>query len=247
MAIINADDKNLLDMARGHRGTKITYGICRDADIAGKDIKILGKDGISFILKAGGKTIPIHLKALGMQNVSNALAASSIALSLGIDMDTVKKGIESFIPLTHRLELSELERNDITLLDDSYNSNPASAKVAIDSFNLLRGSKKGLIILGDMLELGKSAPLFHYRIGRMVGKARPDKAIFVGKFASILAKGSLKEGLTRADVLLAEDSGEAFQKLKPFLKGKDSLILVKGSRRLRLERIVDGLKEMEGN
>ena len=174
----------------------------------------------------------IKMKLHGEHNFINAACASSIAVTLGIPLAQIKNKIESFIAVSSRLKLHKLS-NNINIIDDCYNANPYSFKVALDYLSKTVGKK--IVLMGDMVELGKDSKFFHKEIGEYAMKLDVDKFISIG-----------------ADSKLASDifgaNGKHFtdqNSLKSYLNNSiesNSYILIKGSRAAKLEEYVDYLK-----
>jgi len=174
----------------------------------------------------------IKMKLHGEHNFINAACASSIAVTLGIPLAQIKYKIESFIAVSSRLKLHKLS-NNINIIDDCYNANPSSFKAALDYLSKTVGKK--IVLMGDMVELGKDSKFFHKEIGEYAMKLDVDKFISIG-----------------ADSKLASDifgaNGKHFtdqNSLKSYLNNSiesNSYILIKGSRAAKLEEYVDYLK-----
>ena len=202
---------------------------------------IFGKTDFLDIKKINNNTIEIShnktsatikMKLHGEHNFMNAACASSIAVSLGISLEHIKSKIEDFIAVSSRLKLHKLH-NNINIIDDCYNANPSSFKAALDYLSKTEGTK--IVLMGDMVELGKDSKFFHKEIGEYAKKLNIDKFISIGvnsKFAS--------------DVF--SQDGKHFtdhNSLKSYLNNNissNSYILIKGSRSARLEEYVDYLK-----
>ena len=173
------------------------------------------------------------LKLNGDHNFLNAACVISISLALGIDIDFIKKKIESFESVSSRLKIHSIY-NNITLIDDCYNANPSSFKAAL-SFLSYRNQKK-LVLMGDMVELGEETENFHAEIGSYAKKMGIDEFLSIGKNSEAASSIFGKNGHHFNDA----------ESLKSYLNNNiesSSCILVKGSRKAKLEEYVDFLKK----
>ena len=178
-------------------------------------------EDINFQLNIGENKINITLKLIGRHQVDNALAAAACASELGIGLEIIKDGLENTIPEKGRLELIELE--NFTLLNDSYNANPHSMKAAIDTIKKFPGKK--IAVLGSMDELGKDSIKLHQEIGEYAKNSGIEKLFSIGEDAK-------------------HYKGDHFQDVESIVntlskKHQKSVILVKGSRMMELNKLVD--------
>lgn len=190
----------------------------------------------------------VQLNTLGNHNVRNALAASAVALGAGLSLEQIKAGLEAFVPVNGRMQ-SKLLSADRTLIDDSYNANPDSVRAAIDA--LKQSGNTSWLVLGDMGEVGNQGPAFHEEVGAYAAEQGISKLFALGeqcKFAvqgfndshkAQLASGAMH--FTTLDQLL-EELNEALADQESS-KQLHLDILVKGSRFMRMERVVQALLE----
>ena len=194
------------------------------------DIKKINNN--TFEINHNKTSETIRMKLHGEHNFMNAACASSIAVSLGIPLAHIKFKIEGFIAVSSRLKLHKLN-NNINVIDDCYNANPSSFNAALDYLSKTKGIK--IVLMGDMVELGKDSKLFHQEVGEYAKKLNIDKFISIGvnsKFASDIFSQDGKHFTDHSS-------------LKSYLNnniGPNSYILIKGSRSARLEEYVDYLK-----
>jgi UDP-N-acetylmuramoyl-tripeptide--D-alanyl-D-alanine ligase len=238
-AVINLDDPLLAPWAEQWKGTKITFGIDADADVTASRIAHEAERGTVFTLLAEGVSREILLPVLGFHNVANALAAAAAALGAGIGFDAICQGLMAFRPVGGRMEVWRL-KNGACLIDDTYNANPASVAAALKTLQGLKGECKSTVILGDMLELGDEAERYHEEIGRAVVETGVGKAYLRGDFARSTAKGALKRGMKGDQVLVDLSTEETVAHLKACLRTGD-WVLVKGSRKMKMEEIVQAI------
>jgi len=238
-AVINLDDPLLAPWAAQWKGRKITFGIDADADVTASRIAHEAERGTVFTLLAEGVSREILLPVLGFHNVSNALAAAAAALGAGLGFDAICQGLMAFRPVGGRMEVYRL-KNGACLIDDTYNANPASVAAALKTLQGLKGECKSTVILGDMLELGDEAERYHEEIGRAVVETGVGKAYLRGDFARSTAKGALKRGMKGDQILVDLSTEETVAHLKACLRTGD-WVLVKGSRKMKMEEIVQAI------
>ena len=237
-AVINLDDEALAPWAEKWKGEKITFAIEADADVTASRIAHEGEKGTIFRLLMDGASREILLPVLGFHNVSNALAAAASSAA-GADFDAICQGLMAFKPVGGRMEVYRL-KNGGTLIDDTYNANPASVAVALKTLQGLKGECRSTVILGDMLELGGEAEKYHEEIGRNLADTGVSKAYLRGDFAKVTAKGAMKRGMKGDQVLIDLSTEETVAHLKACLKAGD-WVLVKGSRKMKMEEIVQAI------
>ena len=191
-----------------------------DSDIYASKIKEF-KSHINFNLNFSGMSLNVNLALIGLHQVDNALAAASCAIELGIDPDLIKKGLENTPSEKGRLELIELK--DFIILDDTYNSNPQSMKAAIKTLKDFPGQK--LLVLGSMAELGKESKKLHQEIGDYARALKITNILTIGEDAKHF-KG---DHFNSIDSIINEIKN----------KHKGATILIKGSRMMGLNKLVD--------
>ena len=240
VAVINNEDNYSITAKKKN---KIYFGYKRKfyKKLYMKLKNILGKTDFLDIKKINNNTFEINhnknsatikMKLHGEHNFINAACASSIAVSLGIPLTHIKYKIENFIAVSSRLKLHEL-RNNINIIDDCYNANPSSFKAALDYLSKTEGKK--IVLMGDMVELGKDSKSFHKEIGEYA------KKLDINKFVSIGVNSRLASNVFGPDGKHFTDHNS----LKSYLNnniGPNSYILIKGSRSAQLEEYVDYLK-----
>jgi UDP-N-acetylmuramoyl-tripeptide--D-alanyl-D-alanine ligase len=220
-----------------------TESLVAKASVTGK---LLASGRVEIATELG--KIEVQLNTLGNHNVRNALAASAVALAAGLDLEKIKAGLESFVPVNGRMQSKPLNAGR-TLIDDSYNANPDSVRAAIDA--LKQSGNASWLVLGDMGEVGDQGPAFHEEVGAYAAEQGISKLFALGDQCKFAVQGfndsqkvrlaSTAEHFTTLDQLLEE--------LNIALADQDSSkqvhldILVKGSRFMRMERVVQALLE----
>lgn len=241
-AIINQDDPFLAPWkARVPRSW--TFGLSsgpKSADITADHI-VLKKDHSTFTLhqNRAETSASIRLPVPGKHHVSNALAASAVAASLGFNLEAVSEGLGCFQSLPQRTEILDAEK--CTILFDAYNANPASVKAALD---LLAGtplpSGKRIAVLGDMLELGDFSDAAHVEIGKYAANKGIDRLIAVGRYADQIAAGAREGSMKTENTAAYPELSGVETRLWRWAKPGD-LTLIKGSRGMKMERLLPAL------
>ncbi|MFC1625565.1 UDP-N-acetylmuramoyl-tripeptide--D-alanyl-D-alanine ligase [Patescibacteria group bacterium] len=171
-------------------------------------------------------------------DIQNANAAIAVAKLLGIGKDEIKKGLETYKRPEHRFKVIK-HKSKAVIVDDSYNSNPEALLSVLNKFNKLAGHGTKIAVLGDMLELGKISSREHKRVGREIAKSGFDVVIGVGDIIKdLLDEVSKKSSNTRTYHFSKQE--EVLPLLKTYLK-KNTFVLIKGSRSIGLDKVVDGL------
>jgi UDP-N-acetylmuramoyl-tripeptide--D-alanyl-D-alanine ligase len=234
-AVLNADDEYFGVLKKKFAGRLLTFGITNKADLMASEVR-QEKEYTDFTITAPDARINVRLQAVGTHNVYNALAAASAALAVGMPIDAVQFGLGDFQPVAGRSEIKKIEGRIV--LADYYNANPASMEAAIKTLVSLRSGKKAVAVIGDMLELGEASSEAHREIGRLAAQLKVDLLITIGDLAKHVEKGALQAGMKREHVFDAMSLENAGRLLKQ-LTGPGDAILIKGSRGMRMEKILE--------
>jgi UDP-N-acetylmuramoyl-tripeptide--D-alanyl-D-alanine ligase len=240
-AILNGDDELLMRVASPFKRKVTTYGLGSANAIRADKVRNLGRDGVSFELQYFGHSDSIRLRIPGLQNVLNALAASAIALCLDEPPDLIVQGLNRFKGIKGRFMITHLPKG-ITLVDDTYNSNPSSLKAAIDSVKeLVADGGRVIVGLGEMLELGDETVAAHLEAGNMVAELGAYYFVAMGEHAAQMIEGAVSRAFPSARAMVVSSHKEMVQKIRGIMKGGD-VILLKGSRKMQLEKVAESLK-----
>lgn len=238
-AIVNADDMRVMKMAQKVRGRVVTYGMRQKADITAASVRRQdGRVCFDLCLSATDEQVAVALPASGTFMVSNALAAAAIGAGLGLSAPEIKAGLENFSPVPGRMTITQT-RAGFTLVDDTYNANPESMKAALAGLRELKGAGRGILIMGDMFELGDHAPVMHGKTGVMAAESGVDRLYVTGEFAEAVAGGAAAAGMTPEKIMI-ESKETIIEAVCPVLEPGD-WVLVKGSRGMRMETVVQAL------
>jgi UDP-N-acetylmuramoyl-tripeptide--D-alanyl-D-alanine ligase len=239
-AIINGDDPAVLRIAKDWKGTKILFGLSEGCDIRAKNIRRSGYNAINFDFIYGEKRGELAVPFVYKSFLANFLAASATAYALSAPFEDIIAQAQTLKPLPMRGEVFYLP-NDIILIDDSYNSNPAALESVLKDLSPLEAKRK-VAILGDMLELGKTQAAYHLEAGKLVKRYAWDVLITIGPLSHHMAEGARQAGMNDAQIISFENADEAADIVTSLLEPGD-LVLVKGSRGIRTNRIVESLKK----
>ncbi len=230
IAVINADDPFSGLWRDANAGRRMTsFGLDQAADVQGRvALKALGS---TLAMTAPQGEIEVALRLPGVHNARNALAAATAALAAGASLDAVLQGLTSFGGVKGRLQVRPATAGAI-LIDDSYNANPDSVRAAIDVLAATPGRK--ILVLGDMGEVGGQTGQFHDEIGGYAKSQGLDQLFALGEHSELASRnfGAGGQHFVSAEALL--------KALMPQLDG-DTVVLVKGSRFMRMERVADAV------
>ena len=241
LLVANADDPRVTARTSGFAGRTITFGSAEGATIRARDVQHRGLDGMAATIDTPRGAVRVTTPLLGRGNLANVLAATAVATELNIPLDAIAERAASMKPAVHRGELLRLP-GGVTLIDDSYNSSPAALMQSLETVKAASGSARKVAILGEMLELGAHSARLHAECGRAVAAAGLDLLITVGGDAArVLADAARNAGLPPSAVMHAPASADAadlaLKKIRP-----GDLVLIKGSRGIQTDLVVDRLK-----
>lgn len=241
VAILNGDDPRVRAMAALTAARAITYGYGESCDLRASAVTDHGLAGLSFTLTwTGGESVRLdHAPLLGVHSVYTALAAAAAALAVRLTLEEVASGLRQAYAATRLMLIPAL--NGATIIDDSYNSAPASALAALGIL-ARTPAKRRLAVLGDMLELGSYEVEGHRLVGREVAKVA-DALLTIGPRARLIAAEARAHGLGADQIRQFERKDAIAQTLREELREGDA-VLIKGSRGLALEDVVAALREV---
>lgn len=239
-AILNGDDPWVNKISSAWKGEKVFFGFSKNWDISAQNIQKTGLNGMSFELNYGGQRKKIALPSFYDSTLSNFLAAVAVAFTFSVPIEDINERSAQLKPAPKRGTVSLLEKAK-TLIDDSYNSNPVALEVTLKSVAELRAKRK-IAVLGDMLELGEDSVKYHVSAGKQVVESGFDLLVTVGPLSKHMADGAREKGMPKERIHTFENSQEAAKSLGGLLEHGD-LILVKGSRGIKMEYIIEQLKE----
>jgi UDP-N-acetylmuramoyl-tripeptide--D-alanyl-D-alanine ligase len=241
VAIANADDARMLRRAQESGRRMITFSGTRGrrGDVVVLEIVSQGAEGLRFVLGVGNREVAVHIPALvGAHNAANAAAAAAAAIALGCTDREIVRGLAAVRPVGRRLRLDRLP-SGVRLVDDCYNANPASMSAAIRTLvDLAADGGRSVAVLGDMLELGAFEAEAHRALGAEAARAGVRVLAAFGPRSRAAAEAARAAGL---DAFHTEDVDALVRWAKATLAPSD-VLLVKGSRGMKLERLVEALR-----
>jgi len=239
-AVLNADDFRVLAMKEKHGGKNITYGLGHPADVTASDIKAekFGQTDFKLHTPAGHATVSMQLA--GRHNISNALAAAAVGIGFNISPENIARALATVAPPPQRGEVLRFAAG-FEVINDSYNSNPDALMSMVNTLVENGGhAKRKIVVAGEMLELGIETASIHHETGRKIAVSGVDALFGVRGLAAELTAGAQEAGL--GETRFFADSDQAAEEIVKEVREGD-LLLVKGSRGVRTEKVVEKLKE----
>jgi UDP-N-acetylmuramoyl-tripeptide--D-alanyl-D-alanine ligase len=263
-AVLNYDDSRVRGFANGFQGRTVTFGFEDNAQIQGVDwqkagpggsrlrvrglgarasrplLPDAGRDGSGLQERGPAADCDFELHLPGRHNAENLLAALAAASLFAIPAADLQRAVASFHSLHQRSEIIELP-NGTVLVDDSYNSNPLAMERMLETLAAWPSARRRIVVAGEMLELGVSSPDLHRAVGRKCAASGVDRLVAVQGDARYLLEGAVEAGMPLEHAQFFARAQEAAAFCRTIIRPED-LVLVKGSRGVALERIVDVLR-----
>jgi UDP-N-acetylmuramoyl-tripeptide--D-alanyl-D-alanine ligase len=242
-AVLNADDKRVTALAARTDARIVTYGITEKAQVRATDVSETAR-GSRFTLRLARERIPIDLNIPGRFMIANALAAAAVGHIIDLPVEEIKTGLERFEPIGGRMNVVDMP-NGIHIIDDTYNANPGSMQAALATLQALCKGHRSVFVAGDMKELGTHSQSLHREIGTLAARSGIARILAVGEFAGEVASAAVAEGMPSGNIMTGSKQ-DILKALRDFLQAGD-WVLVKGSRGMTMEEIVQGLKAWAAN
>lgn len=261
LAVVNLDDEHLVRLSQKLKHRILTYSL-RDSNA---DVHLVGETESDngktmFRLAIGKETVPVELSVLGIHQVNNAVAAAAVAYGMGESPETIAEGLASHRPVGGRMQLHRLKDGTL-LIDDTYNANPMSMLAAVESLKSMakegakpkaQGTKakesnesctprEFVAVLGEMRELGQRSADLHREVGRKIAASGINGLITLGDLAIEIARGAKEGGMDPTACFHARSHEEIVTLLRKDWLGRSACMLVKGSRGMTMERVVEGM------
>ncbi len=243
--VLNVDERFVYEMKDLARAHVVTFGFDKDAEVRIINLENLSTEdhpfGVTFKISYGGAMVPVRfVNTFGKPQAYAAAAAAAIGIIFGSNLVKISEALSrNYVPAKHRMNLISGE-SGFFIIDDSYNASPASMVAAIETVKSLTAKRK-IAVLGDMLELGALGISAHEEMGRLSGEVF-DFLLTVGARGKIIAEAALKDGhILRKNIKSFDNAEDVIIELKALLKVGD-LVLIKASRGIGLDRVVDALK-----
>ena len=241
IAVLNADDGYVRDMAESITNRKVWFGTSSDADLRAENITMTMAGTEFDLIWPDGMRRRVTLQILGEHHVMNALAALTVAEVLGANRSEAVSAIES-MPLAERWRMQLTNRLDgVAVINDAYNASPDSTKAALQTLAQLgKTGRRTVAVLGEMAELGEFSREQHDAIGRVVVRLNIDQLVVVGERAKLIHLGAMQEGSWDGESEFFDEPEDALEYLREMLKTGD-IVLVKSSKSANLRHLGDAL------
>jgi len=246
VAILNADDERVRKMAVRTRGRVVLVGEAPDADVRADDVTVDSRGLASYTLRVARGSVPVRLRVPGRHQVGNSLAAAAVARELGMPLRELGEALgELTLRSVRRMDV--FDRSDgVTVIDDSYNANPASMSAALRALATMGDGRRTVAVLGYMAELGEFERSGHEEVGRLAAELGVDRVVVVGAAAGPIHDGAAAHPGWEGRSVVVDDQAAAIEALRADLRPGD-VVLVKGSR-YRTWDVVDSLRsEQQGS
>ena len=245
LLVCNADDDRVMQRVSRFPGRRVTFGLRETADVRAEALEDRGIDGVRARIVTPVGSSPLSSALIGRANLSNALAAAAVGLEFDVPLDEIAESLSALTPVDRRGVVHRL-RDGIVVIDDSYNSSPAALRQALDVIASDVTRVRTIGVLGEMLELGRSAVSLHESCGRAAASAGLSRLVTVGgEAARAMATAAVAAGLPDAAVTCCPDSTQAADIVASLVAPND-LVLIKGSRGIRMDRVTDRLLAEHG-
>ncbi|MEK7508075.1 MAG: UDP-N-acetylmuramoyl-tripeptide--D-alanyl-D-alanine ligase [Patescibacteria group bacterium] len=257
-AILNYDDKRVIELQERTRAHIITFGFNKGAEIRITRFSAEGGPfserensseenrpaGISFKLDHRGNSVPVRLDGVfGKSHAYASAAAAAVGVSFGLNLLRISENLLKYRPAESRMQIKH-GIADTWIIDDSYNASPLSMQISLEALEHLKIKRK-IAVLGDMLEIGKHTTDEHKRVGRLAAKSC-DVLITVGLRAKFIAESAHEAGLRKNKIFSFDTADDAVTPIKQTIR-KGDVILIKGSHGMGLSKIVHEIKQKESN
>lgn len=244
LAVVNRDDERLWVFSRRIAARAIVYSM-RDgsAEVALTGPVEMGEGSSVFRLRIGGKTMSVRLSVLGEHQVGNAIAAAAVAWAMKVPAEEIAEGLSIHRPVHQRMEMHVLKDGRV-IIDDTYNANPRSMVAAVRTVCQAGRGNRVVAVLGDMKELGPETQSLHLDVGRAIGSFGVGELITFGEMSREIARGAREVGMP-SDVCYHAASHEEIVERLMAKRLSGEWILIKGSRSMTMERVVEKLLNAE--
>ena len=239
--VANADDPLVTARARSFAGQVMTFGLNRIADVRAENVVERGIDGTTARVTTPKGAFDLRTPLIGRGNLANILAATAVGVHFDVPLAAMAECASRLKPAHHRGDVLRLGKG-VVVIDDSYNANPTATRRAIETLLSSQTSGRRVAVIGEMLELGDHGEALHAQVGEAAAKAGVDKLVAIGGPNAVAAAvAAIMAGLPRDRAHYFKTSDDAANAFASFVQPGD-LVLVKGSRGIRTDLVVDRLK-----
>lgn len=245
IAVLNADDPLVDAQARRTAARVIRFGLTDSADVRARNARFDEDACFLYTLCSPLGETHVRIAGLGETTVINSLAAAAAAIAAGASLEQIAEGLGRFEAVHGRMQSVKLA-SGAHVIDDTYNANPQSVRAALESLARLKGKGRSIAVLGDMGELGDDAPAAHREAGRLAGELGIDFLYALGSRAEGVVAGAREAGMQGEHVQIGRDHAEIGSQVGARLRSGD-WVLVKGSRAMQMEKVVEALLDGESD
>lgn len=238
VAVLNSLDNYSKEISKGLRTNIVWYG--EGSHISASNISQTSDLNTIFSLNYKENNKIIQIPYLGKHFVHNALAGAAVAISLNLNLYQIKTGLENIEKPDHRMNKIESKKGYL-IIDDTYNANPLAVKETISSFKEIKTKGKKIFVFGEMKELGTLANKSHKEIGRQISESDIDYLLCIGDLTKFTINEAIKYGFPKSRSYFGDYNIQIINRVKEIIKKNDS-ILIKGSRSMKLEEVVEAIK-----
>lgn len=244
IAVVNEEDPWVRAMGERFSGRIVSFGMQNDSMVQFRHMVSVGLESSELTFRIGGEERTVHVPVPGTHNVMNALAAFAVGHALGIDIDVMIEHFSRFKPMAMRFECVQLA-NGVRLINDSYNANPQSMHAAFRTVGAAKRAGRFIAVLGDMYELGEQTAVLHREVGGDAARAGVNRLYALGAHGGEIAEGAARAGLNSSNVYVIDAMDRLIALVMGDMRAGD-VVLVKGSRAMRMERLVEHMKREIG-
>jgi len=237
-AILNADDAYFDRLSKRSKARVVSFGESPRAGVRAVSAGLDSRGCCAFEVTTPTGSFDVRIPVPGEHNIKDALAAIAVGEVLGVGHEPMRDALARFEAPEKRSNVIPTRRGFV-IIDDTYNASPASVHSALKTLAMIEGGRK-IAVLGDMLELGEHAVEAHIEIGRAAKDAGVDLLVVVGQLAKLISRAAIDAGLPVECVTELDESWQAAREVPLKVRERD-VVLVKGSRAMKMERVVEGL------
>jgi UDP-N-acetylmuramoyl-tripeptide--D-alanyl-D-alanine ligase len=241
MAVLNNDDVRVRRFGKSFAGRVITFGVEAASTYKVAERRSLGLEGSEFRLDYKSRGHLLKVPLIGDHNICNCLPGIAVAHQLGLRFEIISQSLEKLKPVAGRGVVSHF-REGFSMVDDSYNSNPAALEAMIVFLARAQGYQRKILVAGEMLELGEKSEQFHRDCGKLAASENITVAVGIQGNARFLCAAAKSYKRCAVETIFFDNSIEAGEWLSQQVKSGD-LIVVKGSRGVRTERVVEAIEK----
>ncbi|HXD76054.1 MAG TPA: UDP-N-acetylmuramoyl-tripeptide--D-alanyl-D-alanine ligase [Vicinamibacterales bacterium] len=239
--VANADDRLVSSRAAKFGGRVVTFGIDRAAHVRADNVVDAGIEGTSAHVMTPKGAFDLRTPLIGRGNLANILAATAVGIHFDVPLAVMAERASRLTPAHHRGDVVKLGR-DVVVIDDSYNSNPTAVRRALDVLRASPVKGRRVAVIGEMLELGRHGEALHQQVGEAVAKSGVDRLVAIGDLNALaVVVAAVTAGMPRDRIKYFTSSAAAADAFAEYVQPGD-LVLVKGSRGVRTDVVVDRLK-----